>query len=877
MNWKILLTIFFAVVLIGLVSPAQAGAEAPQNETVASSTSDPSLEIIDIDPPEGTDFDGGEEVTFNVTMEWDTAGEPPDRISISIGEDQYVQPQKEVDIFETSGTKSVTMTEDIESGWNMVTVEPTLWADDSVVSLDNDIVEYNVGSAGPVAEIDCLGPFKEGEEFHCLGDLSVAPGGSIDEYEWSFMDQTQLGESVYFIPDDSGPQTIELTVTADNGKTDTVTELIDVKKGDPDSPPEAVISCESVVTLGDMVSCDASESTHPDGSISSYEWEFDDDGSGSGVTTSHSFSDVGSYTVELTVVGSQGLENTATQTVVVESSEPEITDVSTPDSAVLGESSTIAVSADDPGGLNPLSYSWNVGDESFTGSEISYEPTSTGQVTGSVTVTNTEGESTSESFSFEVAGEQPEISDIDIPSTVSAGETVEGSVTATDPDDLGPLDYSWEINGETFDGELIVFSPDESGTIEGEVTVTNTVGIDTTEQFTLTVETEEPQIAVDKPTAMDSISAERLSVDYQNPNEGEMTISKLVDGFDVDSAIVGDSSGSITLSHEFDPGDQLIEIVVADEFGEEISKTFEVTVDGQAPQISDFAPADSTVGVPSGEQLAFEVSAEDPDGGDIEITWYVDGDRYQQGGDTMERTFSEIGMTTVEAVVVSESGEETTQSWSIQTDTFRESPRVVDHTTAQQVDVDDDSTLLTFSFRNVEANERTAAVEIRAETPDGIVLSGARSIDETDGAQSVIVEEVPPGNQEDLSLEIAVHDESLKGTPASFDYEIIYYPVEDSTQTITVKEDSIEFQIGDDEESSSDDVGDTDDEESSSDDVGDTDDEESSSDDVGDTDDEESSSDDVGDTDDDGAGFGIVVGLIAVLIATLLAVRVQNY
>ncbi len=799
MDWKALLAIIIAVVLIGVASPALASAEAPQNETDASIDSEPSLEITDIDPPEGTDFDGGEEVTFEITMEWDTAGEPADRISISIGEDQYVQPQKEVDITGTSGTTSVTMTENIGSGWNMVTVEPILWGEDSSGSLDTDIVEYNVGSADPVAEIDCFGTFKEGEEFNCLGDLSSAPGGSIVEYEWSFMGQTQYGESVDFIPADSGPQTIELTVIDDSGNTDTTTEVIDVEEGDPESPPQAVISCESTVTVGDAVSCDASDSSHPDGSISSYEWEFDGDGSGSGVITSHAFSNTGLYTVELTVVGSQGLEDTATQTVVVEPSEPEITAVSTPSSAVVGESSTISVSADEPGGLEPLSYSWTIDDESFTGPEISYEPTSSGAVSGSVTVTNDEGESTTESFSFEVAGEQPEISDIEIPSTVSAGETVEASVAATDPDDLGPLEYSWEINGETFDGQSIIFSPDESGTIQGEVSVTNTVGVDATEEFALTVETEEPQIAVEEPTSMESSSVERLTVDYQNPNEGEVTVYMLVGGSEVDSAIVSDSSGSVTLSHEFEPGDQLIEIVVTDEFGEEASDAFEVSVDGQAPQISDFAPADSTVGVSSGEELTFEVSAADPDGDDVEVTWYVDGDRYQQGGDTMVRTFSEVGMTSVEAVVESEHGEETTQSWSVQTDTFRESPRVVDHTTAQQVDPDDDSPIVTFSFRNVDANERTAAVEIRAETPDGITLSGAQSIDETDGAQSVVIKEVPPGAQEDLSLEITVQDDDLEGSTASFDYEIIYYPVEDPTQTITVKERSLEFQVGDEE------------------------------------------------------------------------------
>ena len=65
-----------------------------------------------------------------------------------------------------------------------------------------------------------------------------------------------------------------------------------------------------------VVSFDASASTSP-GTISSYAWDFGDGTTGSGVTTSHTYTEFGTYTVELTIQESSGATDSATRTVVV--------------------------------------------------------------------------------------------------------------------------------------------------------------------------------------------------------------------------------------------------------------------------------------------------------------------------------------------------------------------------------------------------------------------------------------------------------------------------------------------------------------------------------------------------------------------------------
>ncbi len=61
--------------------------------------------------------------------------------------------------------------------------------------------------------------------------------------------------------------------------------------------------------LGEEVSFDASASSDPDGSISSYKWEFGDGGEGSGVKVKHSYHGLGDYIVTLTVIDNEGGSN----------------------------------------------------------------------------------------------------------------------------------------------------------------------------------------------------------------------------------------------------------------------------------------------------------------------------------------------------------------------------------------------------------------------------------------------------------------------------------------------------------------------------------------------------------------------------------------
>ena len=69
--------------------------------------------------------------------------------------------------------------------------------------------------------------------------------------------------------------------------------------------------------VGQEITFDASNSTDPDGTIVSHEWDFGDGETGEGEIVSHSYSSVGSYEVNLTVTDDYGATNSTTKEITV--------------------------------------------------------------------------------------------------------------------------------------------------------------------------------------------------------------------------------------------------------------------------------------------------------------------------------------------------------------------------------------------------------------------------------------------------------------------------------------------------------------------------------------------------------------------------------
>lgn len=145
---------------------------------------------------------------------------------------------------------------------------------------------------------------------------SSDPDGTIEGYAWNYGDDTTgTGETTAHTYAVAGTYTVTLTVKDDKGSTTTLAKSVTVAEATNGSPVARFTSSSDDL----VASLNGSTSTDPDGTIVSYSWSFGDDTSGSGVTTSHTYSSADTYTVTLTVTDDDGATDTVSQQVTVTS------------------------------------------------------------------------------------------------------------------------------------------------------------------------------------------------------------------------------------------------------------------------------------------------------------------------------------------------------------------------------------------------------------------------------------------------------------------------------------------------------------------------------------------------------------------------------
>ena len=135
-------------------------------------------------------------------------------------------------------------------------------------------------------------------------------------------------------------------------------------------PPVAIFteSAETVDT-GVVITFDASGSYDPDGGdIVSYDWDFGDVTSATGVIVEHAYADDGVYTVTLTVTDDEGATNSTTSTKTVLNRPPVASFTWIPETPVVGETVYFTSTSTDPDGTI-VSWDWAFGDGTFGAGE----------------------------------------------------------------------------------------------------------------------------------------------------------------------------------------------------------------------------------------------------------------------------------------------------------------------------------------------------------------------------------------------------------------------------------------------------------------------------------------------------------------------------
>jgi len=223
---------------------------------------------------------------------------------------------------------------------------------------------------------------------------SSDPDGSIVDYSWDFGDGVKgTGVSVQHAYSQDGTYTVTLTVTDDDGATDTAKATKTVHNR---IPIASFTESAETVSSGESIHFDASESHDPDGTIVSYSWDFGDGDTAVDVEVDHAYEDDGVYTVTLTVVDDDGATGSVTATKNVLNRSPVAS--FTENATIVSQDEAIhfdASESHDPDGTI-VSYSWDFGDgNTAVDVEVDHAYSEDGNYIVTLTVTDDDGASAS--------------------------------------------------------------------------------------------------------------------------------------------------------------------------------------------------------------------------------------------------------------------------------------------------------------------------------------------------------------------------------------------------------------------------------------------------------------------------------------------------
>jgi PKD repeat protein len=324
-----------------------------------------------------------------------------------------------------------------------------------------------------------------GEPIAFDAGASSDPDGTIARYDWDWTDDGSYeasGQTATHAYDAPGNYTVRLRVVDNGSATNTTTRTVQVAVSQP--PTANVTYTPDSPGSGESITFDGSASSDPDGSITGYRWDWTGDGSyeGSGETATHTYPAPGRYDVTLEVTDDDGLTDTETRTVRVNS----------PPTARFGRTCADntctfdAANSTDDGSI--ANYTWQFGDGATgSGETTSHTYPDHGTYDVTLTVTDTLG----------ATDDTTRTVDSNDPPTARFGRDCSGLECAFDAgnatDDGSITAYEWAFgDGETATTADPVINHTYDGGGSYEVTLTVTDGAGEQDGRTRTVEVNEP-------------------------------------------------------------------------------------------------------------------------------------------------------------------------------------------------------------------------------------------------------------------------------------------------------------------------------------------------------------------------------------------------
>src|SRR5215211_3058228 len=523
-------------------------------------------------------------------------------------------------------------------------------------------------------------PAQDGQNVSFDGSASddPDPGGSITTYEWdldgngSFETNTAGAATTSRTYSAPAQLTVRLRVTDNNGASGETTRSLRIN-----APPTAQIGTPSpaVPDPGEQISFSSTGSTDGDGTITTYEWDFDFTGSfnvdATGATPNHTYPTAGNRTVRLRVTDNDGAPAVADRALRVNAApSPDFTFAGansvTPSVPDTGEVVNFNASATTDDQAIPASgFDWEFdGDNDFNDAEgpsAANTFATSGAKTVRLRVTDSDG--TSRMLDRQVRVNSPPTAIFSFsPTPPRAGQPIgfDGSDSTDAEAAIASADHAWDFDydGTTFTVDATGTSPIHTYATAGNRTVRLRVtDSDGATHFT----TKAVNVAANgTPTANFIFTPARplagQTVDFASTStdpDGNQTITSFA--WDLDDDNVFGEAGEVgpTVSHAFPTaGVKNVRLRVTDDGGQPHTVTKAVTVN--AVPVANFTFAGQnpvTPAVPDiNEQITFDGSSStDAEPGQLAYAWDLDNDGTfgDKQGSQVTHSFGSAGTKTV--------------------------------------------------------------------------------------------------------------------------------------------------------------------------------------------------------------------------------------
>jgi len=176
----------------------------------------------------------------------------------------------------------------------------------TVESNENPIASFIFSPTSPIIN----------QKIYFNASESSDPDGYIVNYKWNFGDgSANNGKNVTHQYTYPGTFVVFLEVIDNNGNTGSTNRNVLV--GNNQNPTASFVYSPSSPKIGETIYFNAANSSDPDGTITSYQWNFGDGNMGNGESVNHSYANAGTFTVVLVIYDDRGGKATTSQSIKV--------------------------------------------------------------------------------------------------------------------------------------------------------------------------------------------------------------------------------------------------------------------------------------------------------------------------------------------------------------------------------------------------------------------------------------------------------------------------------------------------------------------------------------------------------------------------------